>query len=86
LAEFTNRGGAGDGDDDGPGSLQAKAFKPNEWNDYRVRAEGRRVQIWINGTQMTDWTEAGKALAARRDCGRTVAEYERADSIQRLRD
>lgn len=37
----------------------AKAQKPlGEWNDYRIRAEGNRIQIWLNGVQTVDYTEA----------------------------
>ncbi len=36
----------------------AKAQKPlGEWNDYRIRAEGNRIQIWLNGVQTVDYTE-----------------------------
>jgi len=36
----------------------AKAQKPvGEWNDYRIRAEGKRIQIWLNGVQTVDYTE-----------------------------
>jgi hypothetical protein len=36
----------------------AKAQKPlGEWNDYRIRAEGPRIQIWLNGIQTVDYTE-----------------------------
>ncbi len=35
-----------------------KARKPlGEWNDYRIRAEGTRIQIWLNGVQTVDYTE-----------------------------
>jgi hypothetical protein len=35
-----------------------KALKPlGEWNDYRIRAEGSRIQIWLNGIQTVDYTE-----------------------------
>jgi len=38
--------------------LLAKAQKPlGEWNDYRIRAEGPRIQIWLNGVQTVDYTE-----------------------------
>ena len=42
----------------------AKAQKPlGEWNDYRIRAEGNRIQIWLNGVQTVDYTEtAGVVL------------------------
>ena len=36
----------------------AKAQRPlGEWNDYRIRAEGNRIQIWLNGVQTVDYTE-----------------------------
>jgi putative heme-binding domain-containing protein len=36
----------------------AKAAKPlGEWNDYRIRAEGPRIQLWLNGVQTVDYTE-----------------------------
>lgn len=36
----------------------AKATKPlGEWNDYRIRAEGPRIQIWLNGVPTVDYTE-----------------------------
>jgi hypothetical protein len=35
-----------------------KARKPlGEWNDYRIRAEGARIQIWLNGVQTVDFSE-----------------------------
>ena len=32
-------------------------LRPNEWNDYEVRAEGRRIRIFLNGEQTVDYTE-----------------------------
>jgi hypothetical protein len=40
----------------------AKVYKPGEWVDYRIRAEGRRIQIWINGLRTVDYTEADDAI------------------------
>jgi hypothetical protein len=35
-----------------------KAQKPlGEWNEYRIRAQGTRIQIWLNGVQTVDYTE-----------------------------
>lgn len=34
-----------------------KAFKKNEWNEFRIRCEGPRIQIWLNGTQTVDFTD-----------------------------
>jgi hypothetical protein len=35
----------------------AKALKLNDWNEYRIRCEGPRIQLWINGVQTVDYTE-----------------------------
>jgi hypothetical protein len=34
-----------------------RAVKTGEWNDYEVRADGRRIRVRINGTQTVDYTE-----------------------------
>ena len=40
-----------------------KARRPlGEWNDYRIRAEGRRIRIWLNGVQTVDYTEPDPAI------------------------
>ena len=42
----------------------AKAQKPlGEWNEYRIRAEGPRIQIWLNGVQTVDYTETEPGIA-----------------------
>src|SRR5688572_20150156 len=35
----------------------AKAVDVFGWNEYRIRAEGPRIQVWINGVLATDYTE-----------------------------
>jgi len=35
----------------------AKAYKPGAWNDYRIRAEGPRIRLFLNGVQTVDYTE-----------------------------
>lgn len=37
--------------------LIKKILKPGEWNDYRIRCEGKRIQLWLNGEQTVDYTE-----------------------------
>ncbi len=37
-------------------------YKPDEWNHYRIRCEGRRVQLWINGTRTVNYTEPDESL------------------------
>jgi hypothetical protein len=39
-----------------------KAVRRDDWNDYIIRAEGRRVQLWLNGVQTVDYTEADEKL------------------------
>ena len=39
------------------------AVKKNDWNDYRIRCEGPRVQIWLNGVQTIDYTETDPEIA-----------------------
>lgn len=31
--------------------------KREDWNDYVIRAEGKRIQLWLNGTKTVDYTE-----------------------------
>ena len=33
------------------------ALKKDDWNDYRIVAEGPRIRIWINGVAGSDYTE-----------------------------
>ncbi len=33
------------------------------WNDYRIRAEGPRIQVWINDVLATDYTEENPNVA-----------------------
>ena len=42
-----------------------RALKKGEWNDYRIRAEGPHIQLWLNGVQTVDYTEAEPNIAAR---------------------
>lgn len=35
-----------------------KAIKPlGQWNHYRIRAQGKRIQLWLNGIKTVDYTE-----------------------------
>src|SRR5690606_10179089 len=56
----------GDGKNDSPelkAAQQAfteagnKLFKKDDWNEIRILAEGKRIQIWLNGTQRVDYTD-----------------------------
>ena len=39
-----------------------KALKQEDWNDYLIRCEGRRIRTWLNGEAMIDYTEADESL------------------------
>ena len=39
--------------------------KVDDWNDYVIRAEGPRIQIWLNGVQTVDYVEEDAAIEAR---------------------
>ena len=34
-----------------------KIIKPDDWNEYKIRAEGPHIQLWLNGTKTVDYTE-----------------------------
>ncbi len=34
-----------------------KILKADEWNRYEIRCEGKRIRLFINGTQTIDYTE-----------------------------
>lgn len=39
-----------------------KLFKPNDWNEYVIRAEGRRIRLELNGRQTVDYTEPDETI------------------------
>lgn len=39
-----------------------KVLNHDGWNDYRIRCEGPHIQLWINGLQTVDYTEADAAI------------------------
>ena len=39
-----------------------KALRPGDWNEYRINANGRRIQTFINGVLMIDYTEPDPAI------------------------
>ena len=42
----------------GPDQEKMKGvIKLDDWNDYVIRAEGPRIQIWVNGVQTVDYVE-----------------------------
>src|SRR3954468_9101566 len=47
-----NKGLAGPKAEDLP-----KIIKPDDWNEYKIRAEGAHIQLWLNGTKTVDFPE-----------------------------
>lgn len=43
-----------------PGVLEV--LKHGDWNDYTIRANGKRIQLTINGMKTVDYTEADDSL------------------------
>ncbi len=46
-----------------PEADRKKPVRLNDWNEYRIRCEGPRVQLWINGIQTVDFTEPEAGIA-----------------------
>ena len=39
-----------------------RVLKPDDWNDYRIRCQGHRIQLWVNGLQTVDYSEPDPGL------------------------
>ena len=49
----------------GPDQAKMKDIvKAGDWNDYVIRAEGRHIQLWVNGVQTVDYTEEDPQIEA----------------------
>ncbi len=42
-----------------------KVLKRDDWNEYRIRAQGPRIQLWINGYQTVDYAEPDDKIERR---------------------
>jgi hypothetical protein len=48
----------------GPDQTKMRAVvKTDDWNDYVIRAEGKRIQLWLNGVQTVDYAEEDPSVA-----------------------
>ncbi len=45
--------------------MREKTLKPGDWNDYRIRADGPHIQLWLNGVKTVDYTEKEENIAQR---------------------
>ena len=48
----------------GPDQAKMKdVVKPDDWNDYVIKAESKRIQLSLNGVQTVDYTEEDPSIA-----------------------
>ena len=45
-----------------PDDQRAKLVKRDDWNEYRIRCQGRKIELWINGQQTVDYTEPDEKI------------------------
>ena len=43
-------------------AMLEKLVKHEDWNEYTIRCQGPRIQLWLNGTQTVDYTEADEKI------------------------
>ncbi|MBS1786458.1 MAG: DUF1080 domain-containing protein [Acidobacteria bacterium] len=43
-------------------AMLAKAIKRDDWNEYVIRAEGKHIQLTLNGYQTVDYSEPDDAI------------------------
>jgi hypothetical protein len=41
------------------------ALRPGNWNNYRIRAEGPHIELWLNGVKTADYTEGDASIPRR---------------------
>jgi hypothetical protein len=39
-----------------------EVLKEDDWNEYVIRCEGRRIRLWLNGLRTVDYTEADEKI------------------------
>jgi hypothetical protein len=48
-----------------PRAERDKNVRREDWNEYVIRCEGKRIQLWINGEKTADYTEADDSIPQR---------------------
>jgi hypothetical protein len=48
-----------------PADERGKIVRRGDWNEYIIRCEGKRIQLWINGKQTADFTEPDENIPRR---------------------
>lgn len=39
-----------------------KVLKRDDWNEYKMKCDGKKIQLWINGLQTVDYTETDPTI------------------------
>lgn len=42
-----------------------ETLRKEDWNEYRIRCEGKRIRLWINGVETVDYTEPDDSIEQR---------------------
>ena len=50
---------------DAAAEIISRITRHGDWNEYTIRAEGARVQLWLNGVRTVDYTEPDENIARR---------------------
>jgi hypothetical protein len=66
--------------------LMQKTVKAGEWVEYRMRCDGRRIQLWINGVQTVDFTETTRDRANRANRRADPRRRQSGSALQRHHD
>ena len=45
-----------------PKEQRGRNINRDDWNEYVIRCQGRRIQLWINGQQTVDYTEPDESI------------------------
>ncbi|MDB5242924.1 MAG: hypothetical protein JWP57_3549 [Spirosoma sp.] len=43
-------------------SLTKRILRVNDWNEYKIRCEGPRIRLWLNGQPTVDYVETDPAI------------------------
>jgi hypothetical protein len=72
LAIFDCAGGPSPAPPEGTGQAIKRAMETavqcaeklslKEWNNYRIRVEGKHIELWVNGIKTVDYTEADDSI------------------------
>ena len=69
------------GNGDGSGKRWREVWKKDDWNQLRARIEGDipHIQVWLNGTQIVDWTDSSNHLPGGAVSGMIALQAHRSD-------